>query len=131
MCTYLSIALLHFLSQSASNAPVKKKEKKRYANPYDAHQELSFIIITIIIMYSFTCYFSKWEHIIHYKVKNRNTVKTNPSKHMGMHAHTHTCMHARTHTCMHARTHTRTHRHKRMHTHTHTHTHSHRVNRTA
>ena len=86
---------------------LRKKEKKRYTNPYDAPQEMSFIIIiTIIIMYSFTCYFSKLEHITHYKAKNQNIVKTNPIKCMGMHVHTHT--HACTHTHTHVHTHTHT-----------------------
>ena len=43
-------------------------------------------------MYSFMCYFSKLEHIAHYKAKNQNTVKQ-------------TCASARA--CMQACTHAR------------------------
>ena len=53
------------------------------------------------------CYFSKLEHIAHYKTKNQKTVKTNPRMHT--HTHTHARTHARTHTRTHARTHAHTH----------------------
>ena len=48
----------------------------------------------ITVMYSFMCYFSKLEHIAHYK--EQNTVKTNfhecahPPTHIHVHKHTHT-----------------------------------------
>ena len=35
------------------------------------------VISGIIIMYSFVCYFSRLEHIAHYKAKNQNTIKAN------------------------------------------------------
>jgi len=35
------------------------------------------LIIIIIIKYSFMCYFSKLEHIAHYKAKNKTAVKAN------------------------------------------------------
>ena len=48
------------------------------------------------------CYFSRLEHIAHYKAKNWTTVKTNFCKHTHTHAHTHA------HACTHAHAHTHT-----------------------
>ena len=41
-------------------------------------------------MNSFMCYFSKLEHIAHFKAKNQNIVKTNFCTHARTHTHTHT-----------------------------------------
>ena len=50
--------------------------------------------IIIMIMSSFMCYFSRLDHIVHYKARNQNTVKTNFCEHTRIrmctntHAHT-------------------------------------------
>ena len=51
-------------------------------------RQMLIIIIKTIIMYSFMCYFSKLEHMAHYKTQSKQTCK-----HVHMHAYTHANMH--------------------------------------
>ena len=92
--------------------------------------------------YSFLCCFSKFEHVAHYKAKNKESkhsknkcawVHTHACMHVCLHTHhthahtyacthtPHTCIHIHTRTCMHTHTHTHTHTHKHTSIHTHTH----------
>ena len=87
-----------------------------------------FYFIMITVMYSFMGCFSKLECIVHYKVKNQNTIRINFHEHVcaGMYAHmyTHTRTHAHTHTHTHTHTTTCTHAHAHACTHAHAHTHT-------
>ena len=84
-----------------------------------------FYFIMITVMYSLMGCFSKLECIVHYKVKNQNTIKIN----FRVQACTHTCTH--TTTCTHAHAHTHAHNHMNacacthLHAHTHTLIHTH------
>ena len=60
------------------------------------------LIIIIIIMYSFMCYFSKLQLIAHYKAKN----KTQSQQNFRVHSRTHARTHAPARTRTNARTHT-------------------------
>ena len=44
-----------------------------------------YVIITVFL---FMCYFSRLEHITHYKAKNK-TIKTDFNKHLHMHSLSH------------------------------------------
>ena len=54
------------------------------------HHHHYYIIVTVIIMHSFMRYFSKMEHIAHYKAKNQNSQNKLVQAHVCMHTLTHT-----------------------------------------